>query len=80
MATGRVSGLAVSFNQFKKSPLQAIMYLSFVAIMYLYIDNKITLGNQIDYLMAQNTIKDTKIERLQDDVKTLSIKIAELKK
>jgi hypothetical protein len=59
--------------------MKAILYIAIVAIMYLYIDNRITYKNQIDYLMKQNTAKELKIEQLQKDVTALSIKIAEIK-
>lgn len=69
----------VSFDQFTKDPMKAVLYLALGAIMYLYIDNKIVHNRQIDYLMTQNEIKDEKIEKLQDDVYKLSVKIAEIK-
>jgi hypothetical protein len=59
--------------------MKAILYIAIVAIMYLYIDNRITYKNQIDYLMKQNQAKELKIEQLQKDVTALSIKIAEIK-
>lgn len=71
--------LPVSFDKFKRDPMKAILYIAIVAIMYLYIDNRITYKNQIDYLMDQNRAKELKIEQLQRDVTALSIKIAEIK-
>lgn len=70
----------VSFEQFQKDPMKAILYLALGAIMYLYIDNKMVLSDRVDYLTEQNAKKDEKIEKLTNDVKTLSIKIAELAK
>ena len=72
-------GLKVSFDEFKKDPMKAILYLALGAIMYLYIDNKMVTSDQISYLMEQNTTKDVKIDKLQDDIMNLSIKIAEIK-
>ncbi len=72
--------LPVSFKQFSKDPTKAILYLALIAIIYLYVDNKVTQADQIKYLMEQNTTKDIKIEKLQDDITTLSIKIADLSK
>jgi len=43
--------LPVSFDKFKKDPMKAVLYLAIVAIMYLYIDNRLTYKGQIDYLM-----------------------------
>ena len=69
----------VSFDQFKKDPMKAVLYLALGAIMYLYIDNKMVTSDQISYLMDQNTTKDVKIDKLQEDIMKLSVKIAEIK-
>lgn len=69
----------VSFDQFKKDPMKAILYLALGAIMYLYIDNKMVTSDQISYLMDQNTTKDVKIDKLQEDIMKLSVKIAEIR-
>jgi len=72
-------GFKVSFDQFKKDPMKAILYLALGAIMYLYIDNKMVTSDQISYLMDQNTTKDVKIDKLQEDIMKLSVKIAEIR-
>jgi len=48
---------AVSFKEFVKNPIVALLFMCLMAIGYLYIDNKSTLTNQI--------------VELQEEVKTL---------
>jgi len=38
--------LPVSFEQFAKDPLKAIMFLVVCAVSYLYVDNKMNLNSQ----------------------------------
>jgi len=53
-----MSGLpALSFNEFLKNPIVALLFMSLMAIGYLYYDNKKTLTGQI--------------KSLQEEVKTL---------
>jgi len=40
--------LPVSFEQFAKDPLKAIMFLVVCAVGYLYVDNKMNLTSQIE--------------------------------
>jgi hypothetical protein len=40
--------LPVSFEQFAKDPLKAIMFLVVCAVGYLYVDNKMNLNSQIE--------------------------------
>lgn len=40
--------LPVSFEQFVKDPLKAIMFLVVCAVGYLYVDNKMNLNSQIE--------------------------------
>ena len=40
--------LPVSFEQFAKDPLKAIMFLVVCAVGYLYVDNKMNLNTQIE--------------------------------
>lgn len=73
-----MASLPLSFEQFKSDPTKAILYLAIIAVMYLYVDNRITYKDQIHYLMEQNEQKNKKIQDLQNDITTLSIKIAEI--
>ena len=60
--------LPVSFKEFAKDPIKAIMFLSVVAIMYLYIDNKLVYKNQIDK-------QEERIEKLEMQVEVLQDKL-----
>lgn len=40
--------IPVSFEQFAKDPLKAIMFLVVCAVGYLYVDNKMNLNSQIE--------------------------------
>lgn len=55
---------AVSFKEFVKNPIVALLFMCLMAIGYLYIDNKSTLTNQI--------------VELQKEVKTLKNEYKEL--
>ena len=54
----------VSFKEFVKNPIVALLFMCLMAIGYLYIDNKSTLTNQI--------------VELQEEVKTLKNEYKEL--
>lgn len=48
----------VSFKDFVKNPIVALLFMCLLAIGYLYIDNKTTLLNQINSLQEEvNTLK-----------------------
>jgi len=55
---------ALSFKEFVKNPIVALLFMCLMAIGYLYIDNKSTLTNQI--------------VELQEEVKTLKNEYKEL--
>jgi len=70
--------LPVSFNQFKKDPMKAVLYIALIAIMYLYVDNKMIMNDRVNDLMLQNKELVIKTDTLQKQVMTLSIKLAEI--
>jgi hypothetical protein len=72
--------LPVSFDQFKKDPMKAILYIALGAIMYLYIDNKMIMNERVEDLMQQNKELVIKTDTLQKQVFALSIKLAEMGK
>lgn len=57
----------IPFKEFVKNPIVALLFISLIAISYLYIDNKTTLESQIEYL--QNEVKE-----LKQDYKNLNDK------
>ena len=58
----------VSFKEFAKDPIKAILFLAVIAIMYLYIDNKLVYKNQIDK-------QEQRIEKLEGQVESLQDKL-----
>ena len=67
-----VSAFPISFKEFVSDPIKAILFLCLMAIMYLYIDNKMVYKEQIK--------KDEKrIENLEKKVDVLENKLLEIK-
>jgi hypothetical protein len=54
----------VSFKEFLKNPIVALLFMALMAVGYLYIDNRSTLTKQITTLQKQ-------VEILQADYKEL---------
>ena len=57
----------VSFKEFVKNPIVALLFMCLMAIAYLYIDNKSTLTNQIETLQEE-------VVTLREDYKELNDK------
>lgn len=57
----------VSFKEFVKNPIVALLFMCLMAIGYLYIDNKSTLTNQIETLQEE-------VVTLREDYKELNDK------
>jgi hypothetical protein len=60
----------VSFKEFVKNPIVALLFMCLMAIGYLYIDNKSTLTSQIEELQKEVTT-------LKNDYKELNNKFIE---
>tara|TARA_B100000963_G_C22551552_1_gene637031 strand:- start:295 stop:525 length:231 start_codon:yes stop_codon:yes gene_type:complete len=63
-------GMGVSFKEFVKNPIVALLFMSVMAIGYLYYDNKTTLTTQIVELRNE-------IKVLKKDYKELNDKFIE---
>ena len=61
----------ISFKEFISDPVKAMLFLCLIAIMYLYIDNKMVYKDQI-------MRDEAKIEKLEKKVETLENKLLEL--
>lgn len=57
----------VSFKEFVKNPIVALLFMSLMAVGYLYYDNKSTLTNQVEMLQEE-------VKTLQGDYKALNEK------
>lgn len=61
----------LKFKEFAKDPVKGVLFLSLIAIMYLYIDNKMVYINQIEK-------QEQRIEKLEKQVMELQEKIFEV--
>lgn len=61
----------LSFKEFVTDPVKAILFLSLMAIMYLYIDNKMVYKGQIEK-------QEKRIEMLENKVDKLENKLVEI--
>jgi len=62
---------AVSFKEFVKSPIVALLFMSLMAVGYLYYDNRSTLTGQVDELQEE-------VRTLKKDYKELNSKFIDL--
>lgn len=60
----------VSFKEFVKNPIVALLFMSLIAVGYLYYDNKSALTNQVEMLQEE-------VKTLKEDYKTLNDKFIE---
>ena len=58
--------LPVSFNQFKKDPVKALLFITLSAIGYLYIDNKMNYQGQVENCQQRTVHLEEKVETLTE--------------
>jgi hypothetical protein len=61
-----IPGVGVSFKEFAKNPIVALLFMALMAIGYLYYDNKSTLTNQIEDLREEIIILKQDYKELND--------------
>jgi flagellar biosynthesis chaperone FliJ len=59
----------LTFKEFVKNPLAAIMFLMIIAIGYLYVDSKLNYNRQIEELKITVYEQGIKIEKLTDQLR-----------
>mgnify|MGYP006906260350 CR=1 FL=1 len=65
-------GMGVSFKEFSKNPIVALLFMALMAIGYLYYDNKSTLTNQIEDLREEIITLKKDYKELNDNfIKTI---------
>ncbi len=64
----KVSPLPVSFKDFSKEPVKAILFMAVLAIGYLYVDNKLTYSDQIEK-------QGQKIDKLEAKIDILTMQL-----
>jgi Tfp pilus assembly protein PilO len=56
----------LSFKEFAKNPIVALLFMCLMVIGYLYLDNKTTLTNQINELKGEVTTLKKEYKELND--------------
>jgi predicted membrane protein len=58
----------LSFKEFITDPIKATLFLALIAIMYLYIDNKLVYKEQIEKQEARIILLESKVDLLQEKI------------
>ena len=58
----------LSFKEFITDPIKATLFLALIAIMYLYIDNKLVYKDQIEKQEARIELLESKVDLLQEKI------------
>lgn len=61
--------LPVSFKEFSKEPVKAMLFIVVIAMGYLYVDGKINYTNQIEKQGAKIELLETKIDVLSNQLR-----------
>jgi len=64
----KISALPISFEQFSKDPVKGFLFITLIAIGYLYIDQKLMYTEQIER-------QGSKIEKLEAKIDALGIQL-----
>jgi len=62
----------ISFEDFIKDPIKAIMFLVLVGIVFLYIDNRMVYKEQIEAQKIRITKLEGEVQKLQEDIVKLA--------
>jgi len=57
--------LPLTFKEFVSDPIKAILFLCLMAIMYLYIDNRLVYKDQIDKQQKRIEMLENKVDLLE---------------
>lgn len=69
--------LPIKLEEFLKDPIKSILFLTLVAIIYLYVDNKMVYQNQIQKQGQRIEKLETEVKLLQDKLLETTLKIKE---
>jgi hypothetical protein len=61
--------LPISFSEFVKEPVKAVMFLCLIAVGYLYVDLKINYSNQIEKQGQKIEVLESKIDALTQQLR-----------
>ncbi len=65
----------LSFKDFVTDPVKAILFLCLMAIMYLYVDNKMVYKDQIQRYEERTQKLEEKVERLENKLLEINEKV-----
>lgn len=68
----------ISFKEFVQDPIKAILFLAVIAIMYLYVDNKMVYKEQIETQAVRIEKLEMQVGVLQDKLMNLQDKLVDL--
>ena len=68
--------LPVSFNQFKKDPIKALLFITLSAIGYLYIDNKMNYQGQVENCQTRTEQLETRVQTLNERMRQADSSLA----
>lgn len=60
--------MPVSYKEFAKDPVKALLFIALSAIGYLYIDNKMNYQGQVEQCYEKTLTLETKVENLTHKV------------
>jgi hypothetical protein len=69
--------LPVSFSEFSKEPVKAILFIALLAIGYLYVDSRIDKNNMIENQGKKIEVLEQRIESLTEQLIQTNILMAE---
>lgn len=61
--------MPVSYKDFAKDPVKALLFITLSAIVYLYVDNKMNYQDQVDECVAAQQRHEQKIDDLTEHVR-----------
>jgi hypothetical protein len=64
----KISALPISFEQFSKDPVKGFLFITLIAIGYLYVDQKLMYTEQIEQ-------QGSKIEKLEAKIDALGLQL-----
>lgn len=70
-----MAGFPISFKEFVTDPVKGILFLCLMAIMYLYIDNKMVYKEEIQRYEIRTQKLEEKVERLENKLLEINDKV-----
>ena len=68
--------MPVSYKEFKKDPVKALLFITLTAIGYLYIDNKMNYQGQVENCQTKTIQLEEKVETLNERMRRADSSLA----